>query len=311
MIQEEIWKDIKGYEGYYQVSSLGRVRSCTRTVINCNGDRRTIKGTMMKIHPSKNSFGSGGIGLSRDGKTEDFSIDKLVARAFIPDYSNQFIFHIDNDLSNNRVDNLSLNMPKVERNYDRGFKDVPGYEGWYQVNTLGEVRSVDRYVTCKNGSFKLQKGSYLRPSKCNGYLYVNLIKDGKDSHNHWIHRLVARTFIPNPDNKPSVNHIDGDKYNNVVDNLEWATYSEQQIHAKLHGLVNYNIDHLRALNEPRKIKVKNLKDGNIFDSISSASKYYDINDSYISNCIHHKQKRFKSIGEFVKVGDEDETAAIL
>ena len=310
MIQEEIWRDIKGYEGHYQVSSFGNVRSCTRTVVDSRGISRILKGKQMKLSYSS-SYASGSVDLTKDGVSTTYSLDRLVAAAFIPFYHNQYMFHKDGVVTNNNVDNLTFSMPNLERKYDNGFYDIKGYEGYYQINRKGQVRSVDRYVISKNGSYKVQKGCILNPANCNGYLCVHLMKRKSKQKLYNVHRLVATMFIPNPENKPTVNHIDGNKYNNCVENLEWATYSEQQIHAKLHGLANYSIEHLRALNEPRKIKVKNLKDGKVFDSLASASKYYDVDNNYISRCIHGKQKRFKDIGQFVKVGDKNEKTTIL
>lgn len=113
------------------------------------------------------------------------------------------------------------------------WKDIIGYEGYYQISSLGNVRSLDRFDGVHN-----RKGSILRPRlKKNGYLQVGL---RKHMERKWIgiHRLVAIHFIENPDNKPQVNHIDGNKQNNTVENLEWATEKENQNHAARIGLRN-------------------------------------------------------------------------
>ena len=97
------------------------------------------------------------------------------------------------------------------------WKDVKGYEGLYQVSSLGGVKRVTTgriLKGCKNSK---------------GYLLVNLYKNSIVSNNT-IHRLVAEAFIPNPDNKPQVNHIDEDKTNNKVSNLEWMTAKENINH---------------------------------------------------------------------------------
>ena len=94
------------------------------------------------------------------------------------------------------------------------FRDITGYEGLYQVSNFGNVRSLNYN---KTGQVKL-----LNPGKTtNGYLIVGLCKEGNRKH-RFVHRLVAQTFIENPDNLPEVNHIDEDKTNNVVSNLEWC-----------------------------------------------------------------------------------------
>ena len=89
------------------------------------------------------------------------------------------------------------------------FRDIPGYEGLYEVSNLGRVRS-------------LETERILKPSKNTwGYLFVSLYKNGIKKAVR-IHRLVALAFIPNPDNLPCINHKDEDKTNNTVDNLEWC-----------------------------------------------------------------------------------------
>ena len=96
------------------------------------------------------------------------------------------------------------------------WKDIEGYEGIYQVSNLGRVK---RYY--KNSKEKLLKLQLHRT----GYLRVILCKEGRMKTCR-VHRLVAKAFIPNPDNKPEVNHKDEDKTNNKVENLEWMTRRE-------------------------------------------------------------------------------------
>lgn len=116
------------------------------------------------------------------------------------------------------------------------WKDISGYEGLYQVSNLGRVRSFDRYVRNGTSNRNIKRGKILKPCVTrDGYLQLNLIKDKKKKVST-IHRLVAKAFIENPENKPCVNHIDGNKQNNNVTNLEWVTYSENTIHAMKIGL---------------------------------------------------------------------------
>ena len=108
---------------------------------------------------------------------------------------------------------------------------IQGYENLYQISNYGRVKSFPR-----NGTGKEVK--ILRPGFNKfGYLIVTLSKNNKPSYPR-IHRLVAKTFIPNPENKPEVNHKDGNKFNNYYENLEWVTSSENNRHAHNTGLRN-------------------------------------------------------------------------
>src|SRR5699024_6100473 len=110
------------------------------------------------------------------------------------------------------------------------WKDINGYEGIYQVSSLGRVRSLDRTLLNKNNIEYKVKGK-IRKISCTGkgYQKIQLSKEG-NSKNFSIHRLVAQAFIPNPENLPIVNHIDGNKTNNHIGNLEWVSSNENMNH---------------------------------------------------------------------------------
>ena len=103
------------------------------------------------------------------------------------------------------------------------WKDIPGYEGLYQVSNFGRVKSLRKAIIM---SIRINK---------KGYSTIGLSKTGVFNRKS-IHRLVAEAFIPNPDNLPCVNHKDGNKLNNELNNLEWCTYGDNERHAYRTGL---------------------------------------------------------------------------
>lgn len=157
------------------------------------------------------------------------------------------------------------------------FKEIPGFEGKYSVSNLGNVMSLN-YLNKK-------KPKLLVPIKHHGgYMIVHLGK----SKIRMIHTLVAEAFIPNPDKKKYVNHIDGNKSNNMVTNLEWVTSKENMNHAIMTGLRNPHKN-----NHPKGKDVVNsrpiiqcLKDGTFikrFECISDAAREIGCNPCMIVN----------------------------
>ena len=125
------------------------------------------------------------------------------------------------------------------------WKDVVGYEGLYQVSNQGRVKSYAHLVKCRNGH-RTQPSKVLTNCFDGNYYHVTLFKNNKRKV-ALVHRLVADAFISNPLNKETVNHIDGNKKNNFVGNLEWATNSENTQHAFKTGLSTAQITHFRGV----------------------------------------------------------------
>jgi len=117
------------------------------------------------------------------------------------------------------------------------WKDIEGYEGYYQISDLGRVRSFDRMVNNKGKKTLQNRKGIVMTFKVdkNGYYSIGLT-NGKQKM-HLVHRLVAKAFIQNPKNKPQVNHLYGDKSDNRVVSLEWSTVEENARHASGIGLL--------------------------------------------------------------------------
>lgn len=126
------------------------------------------------------------------------------------------------------------------------WKDIKGYQGLYQVSNKGRIKTTANHCVWNR--------QIIRKPKIRKYAEIPLKINGKSK---WfmVHRLVAQAFIPNPQNKPQINHKDGNKLNNNVDNLQWCTPSENQIH-KLYVLGYYNSDTFHNQYEKTSNKLK-------------------------------------------------------
>lgn len=158
------------------------------------------------------------------------------------------------------------------------WKDIPNYEGLYEASNQGRVRSVEGKTTdSKLHGKRVWKSRILKEKDPQGRdVRVSLYKN-KNKKSHLVHRLVAQTFIPNLENKPCINHIDGNPRNNHVSNLEWATYKENQNHAFENDLVGTN-KRIALINKRNGKKIE-------FRSMSKASKFLKRNPGYISGVL--------------------------
>lgn len=117
------------------------------------------------------------------------------------------------------------------------WKDIPGYEGYYQASSLGRIKSLGITINSGKAGFRFKEGRVRKLCIMpNGYHHIFLHKE-RVFKQHYVHRLIAQTFIENPENKRYVNHINGIKTDNAVDNLEWCTGHENMRHAAQNGLL--------------------------------------------------------------------------
>lgn len=162
------------------------------------------------------------------------------------------------------------------------WKDIKGFEGIYQVSDLGRIRSLDRLKLNKHNSYTKVKGCIIKSFKKKGYPSVSLsIYNTKKTFS--VHRLVADSFILNLENKREVNHINGIKTDNRVNNLEWVSSKENIKHAYKMGLMKNKFGekhHGCKLTEDQVIKIKyDLKEL----SHSEIAKMFNVNPSRISS----------------------------
>ena len=150
------------------------------------------------------------------------------------------------------------------------WRDVKDYEGLYQVSNFGRVRSLDREYVNSLGVKKYLKSRVfkLEYKNSDGYINSTLRKDGT-SRTVRVHRLVAEAFLPNPENKPQVNHKNSVRHDNSVGNLEWCTVSENMKHRFLVG----NMKGKGGKSNPRSLPVINCR-GEIFDTMKEAAEKY-------------------------------------
>lgn len=173
------------------------------------------------------------------------------------------------------------------------WKDVVGYEGFYQVSNLGRVKSVERAITEKSGKVRTMKQIIRKQQSCkNGYFYLTMTKN-KNMKLKTVHRMVSEAFLIPILNKIFVNHKDGVKHNNCIWNLEWCSKSENELHAyRVLGKINIQKG---SSNLNKRIKIKQFDlDGNFIkehDSIKIAALETKTNRQKISSVASGKRTK--------------------
>lgn len=168
------------------------------------------------------------------------------------------------------------------------WKDIKGYEGHYQVSDLGRVKSLSRVVKSRVGVFGTKKEIILKTFKNgDGYLKYKLCINGKEK-SVISHRLVANEFLENPFNKPQVNHKNGIKYDNRVDNLEWVTSSENVIHSLANNLKIPQKGSEHGMSKLTEKEVLEIRAIGRTKTLKEVGKMYNVDMSLISLILLNK-----------------------
>jgi hypothetical protein len=166
------------------------------------------------------------------------------------------------------------------------WKDVVGYEGYYKVSNYGNIKSVTRTIKQKNGRLRTWEEKKMKWFlDDSGYPRIALAKHSRYKK-HKVHRLVAEAFIPNPNNYPQVNHIDSNRENFNVDNLEWCTAKQNVDHCKKSGRRHkQKTGFENKLSRP--VVAINISTGErtVFGSQKLASEILGLHQTHVNGCV--------------------------
>lgn len=176
-------------------------------------------------------------------------------------------------------------MKKIEECW----KDIKGYEGLYQISNLGRVKVLGRWYSVRQKSYWIEKKQIMSPwSNGFGYLVVALRKN-KQRKNHYVHRLVAEHFLSNPLNKKQVNHLDYNKCNNDVRNLEWVTPKENTEYSR----PNFSKQHTCKTKTGERYISQRKSNGKY--RVSFYKKHIDKQFTNLSDAVAFRDKMLKHI----------------
>lgn len=265
-MQGEIWKDIPEFEELYQFSSYGRLRSKDRCRLQKHPSGKyvyhTYKGKLISLDFSTNTFGTANL----------YDCGRKMS---IPCYQ----LYIDL-FGQCNADKYYFGKQRFYEYNDEEWKEIQNYPN-YLISNFGRV--------CKiNKTYRL----IMTPWITSGYYTIRLSKNNI-SNDFSIHRLVASAFIPNEDDKQFVNHKDGNKLNNTVDNLEWCTFQENCEHAWKTGLCKSNqkvLKQMASMYKSSYIKLYVPEIDKHFDSVMCCSEYLRIKYDTLIRAVHSNKR---------------------
>ena len=168
------------------------------------------------------------------------------------------------------------------------WKDIEGFEGMYQISNFARVKSLPRKRKFGNQTRIIPEIIMKVHAKPSGYKYIKLNDVPRHQITKHIHRLVAQAFIPNPENKEDVNHIDGNKANNVVTNLEWVTRSENVLHS--YRVLGRKCERIKGEGNPRNKPIIQMdllgNEIKTWCSSAEAERQLGIKESSIRKCLY-------------------------
>ena len=272
-----MWKSVPHFDTY-EASDEGFIRN-----------RHT--GKILKNSVHKDGTGMPSVSLVSN-KVHIYEVRYVIAATFlgVDMFANPKtkLEYIDGDKYNNSVENIRIKKLLVKTNPSEVWKPISGFETSYAVSNLGRVKRLERtelYIRSDTGKEVTRRvaSQIVKVQEDDEYYEVNLLNRDKCEWRR-VHRIVAEAFIPNPDSLPQVNHINGDKHDNRVENLEWCTQEYNIHHAIDTGLRRYQ----KGIDRSAK-KVRCIDTGEVFNTIKKASEHFNVSINYLSDRIHDKK----------------------